>query len=167
MLQLKNKIIAFVLLLIVAIPVFLSLEFLLKENIIQQEADAKMETIVLKSVRIPAAKLIWLRKGKEVLIDGKLFDIKSFKTENGLVTLLGFYDDKETKLLDEYKNITDNNTNNPLSELAFKFLFSTVYNSSFEMAYTANWHAVLNRYYSFDDMLPAAPTLAFIQPPRL
>lgn len=167
MLQLKNKIIAFTLLLIIAVPVFLSLNFLLKENIIQQEADEKMETVVLKSVRIPAADLIWVRKGKEALIDGRLFDIKSFKTENGLVTLLGYYDDKETKLLDEYKNIADNSTNNPLSKLVFKFLFLAVYNSCYTITYTAGWHAVSNRYYSFDDMLPAAPALAFIQPPRL
>ncbi|MGB4842990.1 MAG: hypothetical protein WBP16_00850 [Ferruginibacter sp.] len=168
MLQLRNKIIAFAFLLIVAVPVFLSLKFILEQSLIQQEVEEKMEKEALISVSIPAAELVWVKKGKEILLDGKFFDVKSMTAENGQITLIGYFDEKETELVEKYKNTTDkNSSNNPLSQLALKFLLTPVFNSHSETAYEAGWKTVSTLYYSFDTILPESPSLALIQPPQL
>ncbi len=166
--RLQHKLIAFVFLLIVAVPVFLSLQFILEKKLIQEEVDEKMKTAVLQTIRIPKADIIWIKAGKEILLDDKLFDVKHFESTNEMVTLTGFFDTEETELLSRFKKYTDtNNRDNPLSRSAFKFLFCPVYNSHAEIVYETSWQSISRQYYSFKEMLPAAPILSFTQPPQI
>lgn len=166
--QLRNKITAFVFLLIVALPVFLSLQFILEQKLIQEEVEEKMEKAALISVSIPVTELVWVKRGKEVLLNGRLFDIKSFNIENNQITLTGCFDDKETELVEQHKNTTEKNSgSNTLSQLALKFLLSPVSDAYAEMTFAAYWQSVSNHYYSFTSMLPETPGRALIQPPQL
>ncbi len=166
--SLPKKIAAFIFLLIVAVPVCLSLKFIVEEILIQQEVDEKMNTEVLQSVRIPKADIIWIKAEKEILLDDKLFDVKFFTCDNDTVTLTGFFDDDETALVSAFKKYADaNERENPLSELAFKFLFSAVYNSHPVIVFEMHWHAVSNQYHSFIEILPAAPSMSYVHPPQL
>jgi hypothetical protein len=166
--RLQYKITAFVFLLIIAVPVFLSVKFILEENLIQEEVEEKMNTVVLRSVSIAKADIIWIKAGKEILLDDKLFDVKNFAVKKDTIILTGYFDDKETELLAKFKKYTEtNDRDNPLSKLAFKFLFCPVYNNYDEIVYETSWHFISNKYYSFDEMLPAAPSLSFTHPPKL
>lgn len=166
--EVQNKIVAFLFLLMVAIPLFLSVKFILEENLIQQEVEEKMNSFVLQSVNIGKTDIAWVRNGKEILIGDKYFDVRDIETSGDVLILTGYFDTEETNLLAAFTNYTEHqNRGNPLNELAFKFLFSTVYNSYYAIVYDTTLHAISNKYYSFDEMLPAAPTLPFVQPPKL
>jgi hypothetical protein len=165
--RLQHKLIALVFLLIVAVPVLLSVKFILEENLIQEEVEEKMNTAVLKSISIPKADIIWIKAGKEILLDDKLFDVKNFTVKKDTITLTGYFDDKETELLAKFKKYTEtNDRDNPLSKLAFKFLFCPVYNNYAEIVYETSWHFISNKYHSFEEMLPAAPSRSFTHPPQ-
>lgn len=166
--RLPNKLIAFIFLLIISVPVFLSVKFILEENMIWEEVEEKMNTAVLQSVSIAKADIIWVKAGKEILLDDKLFDVKHIEYSNGMAILTGFFDTEETELLTKFKKYTDDNSrDNPLNKLAFKFLFCPVYNSYAEIIYETHWQSVSHQYYSFDEMLPASPSLPFAHPPQL
>ena len=163
----RKKIIAFTFLLIVAVPLFLSLKFIIEEHLIQQEVEEKMNTVTLQSITIAKADIIWIRAEKEVFFDDKIFDVKKFETKDGIVTLSGYFDTEETILLNEFQDYTEKNSeDNPLSKSAFKFLFSTEYNSHSLIIAERNWHLISHSYYSFDEQLPTPPGSNFIQPPK-
>jgi len=168
MYSLTKKIIAFVFLLVVSVPVCLSVKFILEQALIEEEADEKMHTAVLQKVSIAKADIVWIKPGKEILLDGKLFDIKFTVSGNDTVTFTGFFDTEETEVVEKFKKYTETNgRENPLSKMAFKFLFCPMYFSQLEIAYGSNWQQVKNQYYSFDEMLPPAPGYPFIHPPQL
>ena len=164
---LTNKLIAFTFLLIVSVPIFLSIKFILKEILIEQEVEEKMKTEVLQSVRIAKAAVNWVKLDKEILFDNKIFDVKYFESTDDIVTLTGFFDSQETELITELKKYAEgNDKENPFSELVFKFQFSPLYNSHAEMSCSTNWHCISNQYHSFVSTLPVAPTLDFTHPPK-
>jgi hypothetical protein len=168
MYRLQTKLIAFTFLLIVSVPVFLSVKFILKEILIEQEVEEKMKSEVLQTVRIAKTAINWVKPGKEILLDNKLFDVKYFESTNDIVTLTGFFDNEETELMSELNKYAEgNDKENPFSELAFKFQFSPLYNSHAEMSCATTWHCVSNQYHSFVSTLPVAPSSSFTHPPKL
>ena len=165
---LQKKIVAFMFLLIVAIPLCLSIKFILEESLILMEVDEKMETVALQTIAVAKTDIVWMKKDKEIRVGDQLFDIKHTATRNDTLILTGYFDTEETVLLSEFKRYTDSNNNdNPLSKSAFKFLFSPVFNSHYEIVYGAGWLAVSNQYRSFSEMLPAPPCHAIVHPPQL
>lgn len=165
---LSTKITAFFFLLIVSVPVLLSLNFILKEMRIQHEVEEKLKTEVLQTIQVAKAEITWIRAGKEVLLNGRLFDVKHISSDNNMVTLTGFFDTEETKLFSDLKNYTEGGSKeNPGSDFTFKFQFPPFYSSHFEMNFDTNWRCISKQYHSFISILPTAPSLSVIHPPRV
>ena len=86
----------------------------------------KLEEEMLHSIKVPEAKVQWVRSKKEIRVEGRMFDIKSFYVKNGEYVFTGLYDEEETALNIYFERNTDQNkaaTNHVLSSL-FKLLQS-------------------------------------------
>ena len=80
---------------------------------LQHAAGERMQHHPLITVSLPTGGAVWHKKEKELSIDGKLFDVKSFHFSNGLLTVTGFFDDEEislTRLLSKLASPEKNNT---------------------------------------------------------
>lgn len=83
-----------------AIP-FLSQIMLQSEiNRVRHEMKEKLEYASLSTVSVPVNEVQWAKKGKEIKINGRLFDIKTQHNENGYAVFTGLYDDEEKALND-------------------------------------------------------------------
>ncbi len=98
---------SFFLLLIISLPFFYTVVMQLKQKQLKLHAQERLERQFLQTVILPSGKLKWNEKGKELLIDGRLFDVKSYKFENDKVVLKGIYDDEESILLEQLENAWD------------------------------------------------------------
>ena len=86
----------------------------------------KLEEAMLHTIKVPEAKVQWVKFKKEIRLDGKMFDVKSFSVSNGEYVFTGLYDEEETALNNYFEKNTDQNkaaTNHMLSSL-FKLLQS-------------------------------------------
>ena len=74
----------------------------------KEELECKM----LHNIILNSDEIQWTRKGKEIVIDGKLFDVKSFaQTVNGTTVVRGLFDVEETALVQQLeKNQKENNS---------------------------------------------------------
>ena len=66
----------------------------------------KLEQELLCDIALPEEKVIWVKYKKEILIDGKMFDVKSFRLENGQYHFSGLFDDEETALNNHFEKHT-------------------------------------------------------------
>lgn len=165
--SLQKKTVAFLCLLIVAVPVLLSLKFILEQRIIMQEAEEKLHTEVLQSITVAKVDIVWVKVGKEILLGDELFDIKYTESKADSLIFTGFFDTQETALLAGFKKYTEsNNSDNPLSDFTFKCIFSPVFNNYHKIVYETEWVTISNPYALFSEILPVAPCQQFIQPPR-
>lgn len=91
----------------------------------------KAETSLLHKISLNESEVRWVKYGKEILINGQLFDIKSYIIQNGVATFSGLFDNEETALLDQIKKDHQNNTGGKQLVQLFK-LFQNLYNSGVE-----------------------------------
>lgn len=168
--QAFKKITASGLLLLLAIPLFFSVLLLVKQQVAQHQRNEKFSKEILQTITVSPADIYWVKPGKEILIDGKLFDVKSFETKGSSISLTGFFDHKEDKLVKQIVTLAlqENQTGSPFSQPAIKFLFFPAYAGQQEIACEENcWKFISQQYYTFAEELPAEPYLTFSQPPKL
>ena len=80
-----------------ALPMCLSALFLGGRILIRKTMLEQMETETVV-IRLPANGLHWYEKGHEILIDGRMFDVKSIKPTASGYEVTGLFDDSETVL---------------------------------------------------------------------
>ena len=66
---------------------------------LQNTAGRRMQHHEVITVSMPEAQVVWHKRGKELSINGKLFDVKNYRLSGGTLTATGLYDDEEINLL--------------------------------------------------------------------
>ena len=168
MLTVKKQFTAFALLLLVALPVFLSVGIFIKQQLVQQQRTQRFKTELLETFTIKAEKVDWVEVGKEIRIEGKLFDVKSFKVSGANIIFTGFFDGKEDKLVQQIVKLEKqkNQSENPLGQSVIKFLFFSVYYGFNNITIDGgNWQLVSQQYQPFFEIIPDAHIHPPIHPP--
>jgi hypothetical protein len=58
----------------------------------------KLEKENIQSLRLPSDKIKWYKKNRELIIDGKMFDVKSIQKQGDVYIITGLFDEMETTL---------------------------------------------------------------------
>jgi hypothetical protein len=113
-----------------AIPFIFLLFILIQQKTIQIKMKEKLEAAALHKVMIHENNIHWLKTGKEILLNGKMFDIHHIELKNNIYNITGLYDEEETTLCELIQKEQDTN---PLrtKHLAFVFqLLDTLFNNN-------------------------------------
>ena len=168
MLTVKKQFTAFAMLLLVVLPLFLSVGIFIKQQLVQQQRTQRFKTELLKTFTIKAEKVDWVEVGKEIRVDGKLFDVESFKVSGANIIFTGFFDGKEDKLVQQIVKLEKqkNQSENPLGQSVIKFLFFSVYYGLNNFTIDGgNWQLVSQQYQPFFEIIPDAHIHPPIHPP--
>ena len=168
MLTVKKQFTAFAMLLLVALPLFLSVGIFIKQQLVQQQRTQRFKTELLETFTIKAEKVDWVEVGKEIRVDGNLFDVKSFKVSGVNIIFTGFFDGKEDKLVQQIVKLEKqkNQSENPLGQSVIKFLFFSVYYGLNNFTIDGgNWQLVSQQYQPFFEIIPDAHIHPPIHPP--
>lgn len=96
-----KKISALFLLLAALIPVAFILILQVKQQVVQHQMKESLEQELLQIISLPGKKVHWIYPGKEILVNGKMFDVKSYYKKNGHYIFTGLYDHEETALVNQ------------------------------------------------------------------
>ena len=107
-----HKISASVLLIASVIPFALVFFFHIKQQAVRYKMKERLEEHILHSITLSETDVHWINKKKEILVNGKMFDVKSFSVENGNYKFIGLYDDEETELTEQLENNFNKNNEN-------------------------------------------------------
>ena len=123
-------------LILLSLPGFLIVHYQLMQLHTQHQMEEKLEKEHIQIVHIPVSEIQWHKKDKEIIINGKLFDVKSVILVNGVAECKGLFDEQETSIK---KMITQlqrqQEEDNPLNISADKF-FSLVLFSEDSLPYS-------------------------------
>ena len=111
------------LLIIAAFPLVGVLLFSVEQKIVQHEMLDELENQQLQTLTVYKDEIHWEKKGKEIWINNRLFDIKSFKKINDNYFFTGLFDDNETALITQLKDDFGNNPNKRHSLTLLRQLF--------------------------------------------
>jgi hypothetical protein len=99
-----------ILLLLAALP-FLSAVYLqVRQDHIKNRMKEKLRESFLTTITLGKNEVHWIEKGKEILVNGRLFDIRSFQVSGTHIIFTGLFDDEETNLVYTLKQSEEQNT---------------------------------------------------------
>ena len=162
----KKQTTALGLLLLAALPVLITVGLFVKQSLIQVQREERFETESLQTITVLSKDIIWLKAEKEILYNGKMFDVKSFKNNGTNLELTGFYDHKEDKLVKQTKSLIQQKEdgNNKSDNMVVKFLFSPKFNAVNKFSIENSWQ-ILKRQFPFYADAPVETTYAIAAPP--
>lgn len=86
--------------LVLLLPLLLLLLLQGWQVVIRYGAERRLETEMLQTITLPLHQVRWEKAGKEISVEGRLFDLKAYHTRAGWLIATGVYDDEETRLAD-------------------------------------------------------------------
>jgi hypothetical protein len=108
----------------------------IKQQEIQHSMKKQLESKMLCTITLAKKDVHWLNEGKEILINGRMFDVKNFQPAGyDKISFTGLYDNDETLLVNTInKNQqSENNNGGKLLAQLFQLLQSTCNNASAEI----------------------------------
>lgn len=153
--------------LLIAMPLVLTIGVLVKQKIIQFLRQERLETEQLQTIILAEENIHWIKNGKEILVAGKLFDIKYFEKRNSMAIFTGFFDEEEDGLYDQLiKMAKDKNRPSPFTTV-ISFLLTPYYNEPLSGHFQINWQLHSKEYFSYTDKIPSHPVSDIIHPPAV
>ena len=123
----KQIIVSLVLLVITSVPCLLFVYFQSAQWYVQHKMEEKLENEQLQTVAIPISDVKWFKENKEIIVDGKLFDIKSVVFQDGIASFTGLYDDQEMYIKVQLENLELEDDENAKNESAINFISILLY----------------------------------------
>jgi hypothetical protein len=159
-----QKIAACFLLIAVSVPFVFILFLHVKQRAIRQKMKESLEQQLLQTISLSEDEVQWVKPGKEILVTGKMFDVKSFYSENGRYKFTGLFDYEETALVNQLVNNCkkNNDSGSQLLTNLFQWLQS-VYPNDIAEPLLANQLNDIN--FCFIDIHIISPCKTILTPP--
>lgn len=126
-----KKNIALLFIILSSLPWAFVLFFYVNEMRIKHEMKEKIEAAMeMRQLTLHKNQFQWIKKNNEIIVSGKMFDVKNWQQQGNKFHFTGLYDEDETKLADEVNHHfpTDSRQN----QLITRIFFLLVYISSTE-----------------------------------
>lgn len=107
--NLRKPISVLALSLVLILPSLVFFAYRVQQWQVRHEMEEKLESAYLETVSIPINEIDWFEEGKELLVNGKLFDVKSSTKIGSQIIFTGLYDEKETKIREKIKLVQQQN----------------------------------------------------------
>jgi hypothetical protein len=163
---LPKKLLTVALLLIVAVPVFFSVAFVIKQKLIQHQMQERLEQASLQNISVPLSELNWVKKDREALINGQLFDVKSFSISGNTITLKGLFDDGEDYLIAKLKNEVSQKKETGASSVQLKCIFLPLYTESSSFSIQSKLLTVTTHISHYCKFIPEGHLTSVVPPPK-
>jgi len=130
---------------------------------LKQRMEASLESGALQTLSLPASEVHWYEEGREILVEGKMFDIKTYAISNGVFTAQGVFDEEETEVMNllngHWSEKQQSHTVVQLLLLSHCIILFTFFIFSFTVS------VCNNKPLSFVTFLYTSPLLSIISPP--
>lgn len=165
----RNKISALGLILLLAIPLLFSVFLAVQQKLLHFNSQLKFNTEFVQTITLSKENIHWVKKDKELLIDGKYFDVKSIKQDGEKLLFTGYFDHKEDKLVNKIKNLIHRDQESDLvfGNSGFKFAFFPAYDDCVRLQANLIWKSISKPNCGYTVSIPEAPSFVVIEPPEL
>jgi hypothetical protein len=122
----KRSVMAVAMLIVISMPVGLFVTWKVQQLIQKHEMMEKLEHAKLETITIPETAVEWYEEGREIIVDGRLFDVISWHKIPGTVkvSFTGLFDDAETAIKDKVEKLLRKKDKNDVARKLLPWLFS-------------------------------------------
>ena len=164
-----KKILPLVFICVIEIPLLFSAYFFVRQQIVQHKMREALEQQSLDTLNISLDKVKWVNEGQEILINGHLFDVESFKQTGSTLQVTGLFDTEEDNLDEQIKKLEQQRSceNNDKYTLLVGLLLQTLFTENNTAPDKNIFNTALKRFqFPFDENLCSTSLSIIIPPPR-
>jgi hypothetical protein len=125
--SLRKNITALLLLAVMSAPLLISVCQLVQQQYIQHQMEKQLEMAALETFTISANELHWVKKDREILLNGHFFDVKSIVKSGNSFIVKGLFDHKETAIAKKIEQQAGNKNNTGAEKTALQLLLLAVF----------------------------------------
>ena len=96
--NLPGKLLAALALLLLLAPLVGGVYLPLKQALHWYQMEEALEQCSLHTLKIPKIAVQWVKPGKEILVQGRFFDVKSIAWQSDTAIITGLFDEEEKKI---------------------------------------------------------------------
>lgn len=100
------------------------------EKNIHLEKEAKTNNQGYQEIEIAESSLVWYEEGREIVVNGVMFDVISIRNENGIAYITGIFDHDETEVLNKVGKLNRQTQKEKDGSVGSKFMAFVFYNES-------------------------------------
>jgi hypothetical protein len=159
-----KKHIAIVLLVVIALPSLVAIYTASNILWIQYEMKEKLEYSNLQTITVNNSSFKWIEKDREILVNGKYFDVKSHQSKGEQTTFSGLFDEDETTVSMNAENAA---TNTPQYQLLVQaaYFFQHIQENQEKAIFTFYTENISRYYETNKHKYPLSPFISVPTPP--
>jgi hypothetical protein len=121
----KRSVMAVAMLIVISMPIGLFVTGKVQQLIQKHEMMEKLEHAQLQTITLPETSVEWYEEDKEIIVNGRLFDVKSYHKVPGTidVSFTGLFDDAETEIEAKVKKLLRHKEKNDAAKKLLAWLF--------------------------------------------
>jgi hypothetical protein len=164
-----KKITVIFLLLLGAMPSLYAVFFLAQQWHIRHQMLERLEKEHLHELTIAKKDFTWYKPGKEIKINGALFDVKEIKEAGDNIIVKGIYDDEEKQLHNQLSKLIKKGGQNSAPNQSFTKVFTqlTGITHSFQWQLSPSESLIENIFLQFSSRLTETEIVVFTPPPQV
>lgn len=130
---------------------------------VRHQLKERLEKEAQVHLALPAGELVWVKRGREILVDGKMFDITTIRYEGDNALVTGIFDHKETGIMHLLKRQAS--PSQQATSLAHLFVWLQQFVATGTPITYSFWRKVVSTFAPFTLAQYTAPILAPLAPP--
>jgi hypothetical protein len=130
---------------------------------VRHRLEERFEQQTAVNLVLPQSDLVWVKPGREILVNGQMFDIKTIRYEGGKAHIWGIFDEEETEIMHLLKGQANPLKNDKATVQLFAWLLQFVATGS--MIYFLFWVDEIKNFLSFVVTPYSSPYLSLPVPP--
>ena len=133
---------------IMVIPFLVAIGFVVKQQIIAHKMFEKLEQNTEKTYQYTIQEISWIKEGKELMIQGKMFDVKRFEIKGNNIEITGLFDEEEDALQQQFLLLLQpgKHTTTPLQALIIISIFSPLFLEPNTIEIPVNYAVIKNNF---------------------
>lgn len=160
--------IAFFLVLVLLCPVLAISSLSIAKKIVQHRMVEKLEHANIQTVIVKKSSFVWVKMNKEILVNGRMFDVKSYSFHDDLIVFKGLFDEDEKSIINSLNKLAHKNKEGSLQSL--KLLNILLMPSAVEQhCYISKegFNADKQLFYTYQESAVQQSNSIFIPPPNV
>lgn len=160
----KRKTITILFAFVILLPLVFSGGLQLFQVYLKHRAEQRLQTETIFDLSFPLHKVKWVEEGREIMVDGKMYDLQSYHEEGGMLIAKGIYDEHESRVMNVLHNFNEKDQNQLIIRVLLLIqIFSVIVHTLAPIFQPG----LLQKYFQpFSSRIPLPVVKKIYQPPR-
>ena len=158
---------ASILMVVILCPLLIYTTLSFHKHLVKWQMEERLEHAALKTICLKKDAFTWVKINKEIVVDGKLFDVKSYVTKDDKIVFYGLYDDEEKEIIHGINMLLHNKKKSSSHAFTlFKIILTPLTINECTLVVAHNVKDVKAHYFTYNEVAISQYNSIYLPPPN-